>query len=245
MRKIIKFFKILFSEEVKYRKNPNPTQPLSVERQFAISLAAPNTEQTESFIDSLATGKDKRDLQEDLADYWGIEDRPSAIETIREFSENGHRRYFPLVFAIIQQPTQNWPQFLNESVPNLDEETAAFILEYCENLKECADALIKAGDITAEDMHRGISAWDYGRVVNLCRFSFDMGFITEDEAWAEIDNIATKARQEFSNWRDYGWSFFLGRCMWRGMADMGYSGMRDIVKDLSANADSPWVKSAW
>jgi hypothetical protein len=59
-----------------------------------------------------------------------------------------------------------------------------------------------------------LKGWDLGRSVALCRWGYNAGFMTEDEAWQRIFHIARMAQQNFSSWEEYGYDYFMGRLFW-------------------------------
>jgi len=52
-----------------------------------------------------------------------------------------------------------------------------------------------------------IKAWDLGRSISLCRWGYNVGFITEDEAWARIFRIARIIQPLYRSWEGYGMIF--------------------------------------
>jgi hypothetical protein len=62
--------------------------------------------------------------------------------------------------------------------------------------------------------NRSIKAWDLGRCVALCRWGYDVGFFTENEAWEKIMYYAKLIQPLYSSWEEYGYDYFMGRVFW-------------------------------
>jgi hypothetical protein len=62
--------------------------------------------------------------------------------------------------------------------------------------------------------NRTILAWDLGRNISLCRWGYQVGFLTEDEAWEKIMYYARKIQSLYNSWDEYGNDYYLGRVYW-------------------------------
>ena len=84
-------------------------------------------------------------------------------------------------------------------------------------------------------------AWDMGRLVNVARWCFDLGYISEDEAWKYMETVYQEVQPVYASWREFAAGYLIGRALWSEME-------RDVVRivaGLLKDADSPWVKSGW
>ena len=84
-------------------------------------------------------------------------------------------------------------------------------------------------------------AWDMGRLVNVARWCFDLGYISEDEAWKYIETAYKEVQTAYSSWHEFAAGYLIGRALWSEME-------RDVVRivaGLLKDADSPWVMSGW
>lgn len=59
-----------------------------------------------------------------------------------------------------------------------------------------------------------IRAWDLGRCISLCRWGYNVGFITEEEAWEKIFYFAKIIQSLYNSWEEYGYDYFVGRLFW-------------------------------
>lgn len=72
-----------------------------------------------------------------------------------------------------------------------------------------------------------ILAWDYCRVIGLCRWAIDVNYFTEDEAQEVMTKVARKIQQNYNSWSDMGIAYLLGRAWW--------GGEDNIMEDYSFN----------
>ena len=97
----------------------------------------------------------------------------------------------------------------------------------------------------AGKMPQSAIAWDLVRVVNLGRWAYLCGYISENEMWQTMQVAADTALEHFSSWEEYGRSFIMGRGVlaWRSdrLAETAY----EIVELLLKNSESPWKQSMW
>ena len=61
---------------------------------------------------------------------------------------------------------------------------------------------------------RDLKAWDLGRIISLCRWGYDCGYLEESEAWEKILFYARKIQPLYASWREYGVSYSFGRIFW-------------------------------
>ncbi|MDR2423405.1 MAG: DUF1266 domain-containing protein [Prevotellaceae bacterium] len=111
-------------------------------------------------------------------------------------------------------------------------------LEEIMNLEDGQEWL--AGDF---DIHA--DAWDFGRIIFVCRAAFSLGYISEDEAWQYIDNVTDMAKKLYTNWEDYATSYLLGRAMWCGDDDGGWEDVMAFASGGLYDKQSPWKKLKW
>jgi hypothetical protein len=72
--------------------------------------------------------------------------------------------------------------------------------------------------------NRSILAWDLGRIISLCRWGYEVGFLSEEEAWEKIMYYARKIQSLYSSWAEYGLDYYFGRIFWASGfgSDMDY-----------------------
>ena len=93
--------------------------------------------------------------------------------------------------------------------------------------------------------NRTIKAWDLGRNISLCRWGYNAGFITEQEAWEKIFHYAKIIQPLYNSWEEYGYDYFMGRLFWAsgfGEAESYFLRTDPVYKRLM---DSYWNWLDW
>lgn len=93
---------------------------------------------------------------------------------------------------------------------------------------------------------KGILAWDYSRLIFLCRWGYMCGYIDEEEAWTIITEIAKMLQKQFDSWDDLGRNYIIGRQFWfyEEMQEEGYK-FEDAYQRLLDMPSSPWNTYPW
>lgn len=227
-----KLKKILSSH--KYRKNPEP-ENLSRERLAALNVGAINSEQTCYFCDSLTTGEQKSEIQGNLANFYGIVDHDSAIDTLDWMLNRGHRVFFDIIKNVYSDSSKN----IDYSA--LDENERESCEEYRSNLQDAIPTLSTNGYYKNESEIAGISivAWDMGRLVMVTRSCYDCTYISKEEAWSYIEKAHEASKQAYPDWKEFAKGYVFGRAMWSG-ASVSLMGIMSISEGLLADEESPW-----
>jgi hypothetical protein len=72
-------------------------------------------------------------------------------------------------------------------------------------------------------------------------WSYECGYITEDEAWSYINFALEQVKKDYRSWSEYAETYLFGRKVWNIDDDL-YDSMEEIVH-LLLNADnSPWKR---
>jgi hypothetical protein len=119
-------------------------------------------------------------------------------------------------------------------------------LSQLENLRETLDELLTCGVVASKEELSGcnVTGWDAGRIVFLARACCEMGYLTEEEAWAYIGRADTLAHEACGSWRELAMSYILGRSLWGGKRAYN-SVMKTTADVLLSNPKSPWVRYLW
>ena len=88
--------------------------------------------------------------------------------------------------------------------------------------------------------------WDYCRYIMLCRCGYQVGFLSEDEAWGRIMPMARAIQAAFPSWSELGEDYLVGREFW-SIAETKKSGQyfRELEAWLVREPGSPWNQLAW
>ena len=179
-----------------------------------------------------------------LKDWWDINDRDSALETLDYLRDKGYAFYFPTVLkAFSATSDQERKDIILAEMTAQEDAEKAYTQTY--NLLESIEVLknIKTIEKTEDVEKYGVTGWDAGRLIFIARCCYDAKYIEEEEAWAYIDVAYSQAQRAFKSWDELEKSYVLGRFVWRGKdAD---DGMQLLGNDLIEKPKSPWKQVAW
>lgn len=88
---------------------------------------------------------------------------------------------------------------------------------------------------------KSLIAWDYCRVISLCRWGVLAGYLSESEAWSHIMPAARKLQSTFSSWQDMGTNYVVGRRFWSATAPS----YKVTFEKLLTETGSPWRTIPW
>ncbi len=83
------------------------------------------------------------------------------------------------------------------------------------------------------------TAWDMGRMVNIARYCYDCGYLTESKAWEYILHAGRVSESCYIRWEDFGKAYVIGRAIWGGENINMYTTMT-TYESLKDHKDSPW-----
>lgn len=189
-----------------------PASGLSEEKLWAIALTGIMNEYNKTShttLNSLPMNeRNKKAWLTVLNRDWGVFSREDLIETLDKTEKDGHAASFRFIHQIISEG------ILNISVndfgmiyvnTNYNEyrlsQRQLNYLKYVESFWDRYE-------------NRDIIVWDLGRNVALCRWGYDVGFFTEEEAWEKIMYYAKLIQPLYNSWEEYGYDYFLGRVFW-------------------------------
>ena len=136
---------------------------------------------------------------------WGITTREELLDMLDSLENGGHAASFKEIQWIINETAR----------AGNNEQARRTVLEsydWADNVKW--NRFRYVFNNWDRYQHRTIKAWDLGRSVSLCRWGYNVGFITEAEAWKRIFHIASLVQPLYSSWEEYGYDYFMGRLFW-------------------------------
>jgi hypothetical protein len=180
---------------------------LSKAQAWAISLTGIMTEINRSNRDTLNVStineRWKNTWLEVLSRDWGITTREELLETLNRMESGGHAASFLEIKDIIYEIIAARNEF----------EITSIIMKY-----EWDQTKINRFNYVLNNWdkyyNRTIKAWDLGRNISLCRWGYNVGFITEDEAWEKIFRYAKQIQPFYDSWDEYGYDYYMGRVFW-------------------------------
>ena len=157
-----------------------------------------------------------------LGSSWDVKDTATAKETLEALLTQGHRADVDPALAELRTP----------------EAAAGNSAEY-QAYEDVKKNLTSDYGYTAEQIDgiKTISAWDYDRLVNVARFSYSAGYITEQEMWDYINKAVTQAKNDYNSWKEYFAGVMLGRTLAYGQP---FSSSKTQADELLKSADSPY-----
>ena len=179
-----------------------------------------------------------------LGEWWGIDDRDSAIEELNYLRDKAFSYYFPTVYKAFQAGSDAERKEIILSAMTTQED-AEKAYEQTHNLLDSIKKLKELKLIEKkEDIEKyGVAGWDAGRLNFIARLCYDAKYIEEEEAWEYIDSAYLTAQRAFKSWDELAKSYVIGRFIWRGKdAD---DGMQQLADDLVNKPNSPWKQVAW
>ena len=219
---------------------PEPADP-ERKRRFEILLTGILSTLNDHRLDGLDVeprDADSLDLIRSLlSDYWGVEDRDGLIETLRYLISSGHSMDYANNLEVISKGGTS--QDLHDD--GMDGDDIAVSDSRFEFTRAYAG-------------HYGpmmLRGWDLGRAANVTRWGYFVGFITEEEAWGILDQIADGCIDAFESWTSFAQSYIFGSMFWKCPygSDACYenaAGLMFAIEHLLTEGewrDLPWVST--
>jgi hypothetical protein len=205
-------------------------------RRWAIALTGIMTELNNDSHDSLNSdvmnGVNKRKYLELLRRDWGVTTREELLETLTVMELNGHASSLAFVKKIINE--------------NKDFAFNAIFNQFQLSSRQYNYLKFTVAN-WGHYYNRSILAWDLGRNIALCRWGYDTGFLTEEEAWEKIMYYARKIQSLYGSWAEYGLDYYFGRIFWASGfgAEMDYFLKTDEVYQKLTGQTGYWTSLEW
>ena len=222
----------------------NPKSMLDDERCRQLAVGAMYASQQGAWQNSLETGIFDA-LPEIVGGWWGIDSAAEARKQLDYLCEKGFRYYWPTVLEAFRlDGRERQDELLQQRMTSQEDYDKAS--SQLENLRETFDELLSCGVVASkEELGRcNVTGWDAGRMVFLARACCEMGYLTEEEAWAYIGRADALAHKACGSWRELAMSYILGRSLWGGKRAYN-SVMKTMADVLLSNPKSPWVRCPW
>jgi hypothetical protein len=177
------------------------------------------------------TAKSIAGTQQFLANSYNVNNREDLLAALEWVDAVGHRRTWEDLDSYLAGLSEDELQQVQDEVAG-DYQTqhqVEMVLQYAPTLGS-----------------KSLVGWDYCRYVSLCRWGYQCGYITEDEAWDLIMPVAKKLQATFSSWEELGANYLLGREFWsqQEMLNTG-TGIREAYQYLLTSPNSPWILNPW
>lgn len=213
------------------RKGDNRLTP---EQNRLLAYGAPLSLYNGDYVDSLESTSGTDTLREMLEEWWEVTDRQTALETIAWLLNEGQHAGADPALAEIRK----------RGLEDIAEEEKADEDSKIGDAFAIAEFMTKVNESSVEELPETVLGWDLVRAVNMARWTFICGYVSEDEMWETMRATATTAKETFHSWEAYGKSFAVGRGVWRGDTD-DYETADEVVRTLLHKEESPWKEFEW
>lgn len=245
-------FNTLFNEENgdagPYDATPaillNPESQLSNQELWAIACGADLALLNDQYLNDLTTGFSRPECRNMLSQWWDIDSKEEAHDTIFWLFNEGHRIQFDIIWQAMNTVSiKESKAFLREHVvkDEMEEETA---LQRLRNMRDALE-LFQERKLINKDTQPEMLIWDFARIINLSRSSFDAGYLTRSEAMDYVLRCVGPIRSMYSSWKQLSVSYQFARCVWNGIDEEEFEDMMEGMNLLLTDANSPWVKMPW
>lgn len=201
---------------------------LNSEQLRLLALGAPILVYNDEYTDTIGHQEYVDSLKEQIRSWWEVTDRESAFEIVDWLLREGHHAEADRVLAAMRN---------GQETEDIDEDKV-------EDVSLITDYMLENSICDMNSVPHTAIAWDLVRIVNLGRWAFQCGYITEEDMWNIMRVADETASANFSSWEEYGMSFVLGRGVWHGDTDDCLTAY-EIVTELLKNEDSPWLQFSW
>lgn len=224
------------------RLNPNST--LTTEQQWAIACGADIAILNGQYLNDLTTGLSRQECRELLSDWWDIDSKEEVIDNIDKLFSEGHRIQYDIIWQALNTVSiKESKAFLREYVikNQMEEEV---VLSRLRNMRDALE-LFQERELIGKDTQPEMLIWDYARIINLTRGSFDAEYLSREEALDIIMRCVKPIRNMYTSWKQLSLSYQFARCVWIGVGAADIDDMLKNMEILLTDKDSPWVKMSW
>ena len=209
---------------------------LSDAQRWALALTEIMTEVNHASHDTLNFGelneRSKASYEAMLARDWDVHNRAELLETIEHVEHDGHVQALKKIKDIITT-VKHLSLFALLNDYELSERHYNYFKFTLANWTIFSD--------------RTITAWDYGRCISLCRWGYDCGYLTEQEAWKKIFYYAKLIQPLYEDWEDYGFDYYMGRLFWASgfCQELDYAMETDKIYRKLIKPNGYWATLDW
>ena len=179
-------------------------------------------------ISEKATSTYKRVLEK----WWGINDRYELIAAIKKLENNGHNEVYKKLTNILKS--------------NPKENIESIYYKYNLSRKEVGYYWFLQNNYYAS-INTNIISWDLGRATSLVRWGYQVGYLTETEAWSVLFYFGSQIKAQYGSWKEYGTSYALGRMFWAsgfGKTEEYYKETKETLEALFSE-NGVWANLEW
>lgn len=198
-----------------------------------LAFGAPMLVYNDENVDSIdCPEEDVESIRSTIESWWNVTDRESTLEIVKWLLEEGHHA----------EADEALEKVRKRGIENISQEERDDEESKIGDVCLIAESMEENGWCPGGKMPGSVIAWDLVRLVNLGRWAYLCGYVSESEMWQIMQAAADTALEHFSSWEEYGMSFVMGRGVWHGDPDDSETAY-EIVSLLLEDDESPWKKS--
>ena len=198
------------------------------------------------YLNTLKTHKPTGQILAMLEGSWDIQSREDLQETLKWLENSGHRKQYNLIWSNLKGiPRAEWGETIEKLQFQLiaENENPENLYEYSVNIVNGYAQMHEAGCFQ-KSKEPNILSWDLGRAINLCRWAYDVEFLSKEEATNLIKKYADMCYKTYNSWDSLGEGYIMGLSMWSGDPDRTEE-MIEEQKILLSHENSLWTKIKW
>jgi hypothetical protein len=205
------------------RRQPRPSDA----QRWGLAAGGNLTHLNGNNFDYLHNGKSRAMNRHTLRDTWSVDGPQALTEILAWLDGEGHRAAFEQLYKQITALSPAEFAAIQARLPAATQRHYAYVR-----------------DNMAAFKHGSLLAWDLGRLINVCRYGYKAGYISEADAWTRIMAAAQRLQREYGSWAELGDNYLLGWKLWQmeAMPDgAAYEAFHiQALHWLKTNPESPW-----
>lgn len=212
----------------------------------AISCGAHLTVVNGAFLNSVSTGMSRNDAQMLLLEYWDVDSPDTFLESIAMlFIASQQDVWDQISQALSDKPIDIWEDAYEDILDDI-----VVAVEDREETEEFLQNVIEAWPYLNEtlkiNIDSGISvfAWDYCRAINVCRWAYDAGYCSLQDAQNWILQAAELLYTAYDSWESLSRGYIVGHAMWDSNLEL-LNGSIHAHYQLCSQSKSPWQLLDW
>lgn len=218
--------------------SPTPTPyvyhtPTAEQKKYILALGAILSKYNNETISTIKSNLEMPGIRPMMKDSWNTYDHISALATLDWLKTGGQSAEYDSAYQVLVLGNIISCKELSGTSPST-----------------CEDSEIKSMYDIAKLVHekvgsKSLLAWDYGHIINVSRFSYTLGYITEEEAWTYMVPAAMTIQKTYGSWEEFGTHYILGRAYW--MRDMNTNIAQESILKYLLNPvnKTPWTTIDW
>jgi len=166
-----------------------------------------------------------------LHEWWGVDRRLDLLQTLDRLDAGGHRVVF---------------QERGRAFVAMTDRQFEAALAGARKQPHAIRRMKLVREYYAKHRADSFVGWDYCRYIMLCRWGYQVGFLTQDEAWGRMVPAARKIQQAFHSWADLSQDYLVGRELWSPEETEKTGALyREIEAWLLKAPRSEWNRLPW